>query len=93
MTQMMKGRMQNARLKAEEYSKRQQNKPERPDKRLYDERVLGITYSSCDSEEVMYEELQKYNRDLKEQERERMVQGVKRDNDYLEGLTDEQSKL
>lgn len=88
MAHMTKGRVQNSRLKAEEYSKRQQNKPARASKGQRDERVLGITYSSCDSDEIMYEELQKYNRDLKMSERERMVQGVKSENqNRLQGLT------
>ena len=51
-----KPRVMNARMKAEEYSKRQQN-PKHPEKWMYQERVLGLTYSSCDSEERMQDEL------------------------------------
>ena len=46
-----KPHIMNARVRAEEYSKRQQSLPNQNDKWMYQDRVLGMTYSSCDSDE------------------------------------------
>lgn len=54
----------NSRMKAEEYSKRQQGKYTKPEKWMYQDRVLNITYSSCDSEERLHDELQKCQKSI-----------------------------